>query len=391
MNVNDRRIPPPKKWPFYVADVFLLGFALWLLRHYPHPLPPWAAILMSVCVITAAFFALIPHRMEYQTSVKLAEASDLVDTVRSIQKLEGLAEHVQSATGQWQGVQEHANRAVNSAREIADRITAEARSFAEFMQKANDTEKSALRLEVEKLRRGESQWLQVLVHLLDHVYALHQAAVRSGQPNLQAQLGQFQDACRDIVRRVGLTPFEAEANEQFDPEKHQIPDGQPAAAAEARVAQTLATGYTFQGQLLRRSLVAVHNNDSELDSSSYDSSSFTEPQPVQLTDTVDVSGAADSQLDTTSQSETEIEMLAATDEPATSYDDSTVTAELDSNGNGLPDDTADEAAGEPGLGPEFVVVGEGSSLGPSAPSKSHPAPFRLESEVLPSDEETRRS
>ena len=45
------------------------------------------------------------------------------------------------------------------ARHVADKMAAEAKAFAEFLQKANDTEKSHLRLEVEKFRRGESQWL----------------------------------------------------------------------------------------------------------------------------------------------------------------------------------------------------------------------------------------
>jgi len=275
-------------------------------------------------------------------------------------------------------VQEHANRAVNSAREISDRITAEARSFAEFMQKANDTEKSALRLEVEKLRRSENQWLQILVHLLDHVYALYQAGVRSGQPNLQAQLGQFQDACRDIARRVGLTPFEAEANEPFDAEKHQVADGQPPAAPEALVAHTLATGYTFQGQLLRHSLVALHNPDAE---SAH--SSFVDTSP-------ESAAAPESLLGTDGNSEIETALMSADEESNSSFDEPANTDTADNSGNDvlLPDASANDE-----LGSEFVVMGEGPSSGPSAgptTPKSTPQPFRLESEVLPSDEENRR-
>ena len=63
-------------------------------------------------------------------------------------------------------------------------MTGEVRQFTEFMQKMNDSEKAALRLEVEKLRRGEGEWLQVLVRILDHVFALHAAAVRSGEPKV---------------------------------------------------------------------------------------------------------------------------------------------------------------------------------------------------------------
>jgi hypothetical protein len=59
------------------------------------------------------------------------------------------------------------------------------------MQKMNDSEKAALRLEVEKLRRGEVEWLQVLVRILDHVFVLHAAAMRSGQPKLAEQITNF--------------------------------------------------------------------------------------------------------------------------------------------------------------------------------------------------------
>ena len=41
-------------------------------------------------------------------------------------------------------------------------MTAEARAFQQFLDKANDTERNHLRLEVEKLRRAEGDWLQVL-------------------------------------------------------------------------------------------------------------------------------------------------------------------------------------------------------------------------------------
>ena len=64
-----------------------------------------------------------------------------------------------------------------------------------------DVDLRKVRLEVEKLRRAEGEWLQVLVRVLDHVYALHLGALRSGQPNLIEQLSNFQNACRDAARR----------------------------------------------------------------------------------------------------------------------------------------------------------------------------------------------
>jgi molecular chaperone GrpE (heat shock protein) len=255
--MNERRLPSMTKWPYYVADVVLAVLAIWIVKHYPHPLPFWPATLMVGCVVVAAALGIWPHRMEYQTAVQFAEADGLADAIKEVRNVQAVAEQIRLATGQWQGVQEHSAKTVAAAKEVSERITAEAQAFAEFMQKANDSEKASLRLEVEKLRRSESQWLQVLVLLLDHVFALHQAGSRSGQPNLEAQLGRFQEACRDVVRRVGLSPFEAGSDEPFDTGKHQVPEGQPQPEPGARIAQTLAAGYTFQGQLIRRSLVAL--------------------------------------------------------------------------------------------------------------------------------------
>lgn len=261
--MTERRLPSMAKWPYYVADVVLVGLAVWIVNHYPHPLPLWPATLMVGCVVAAAVLGVWPHRMEYQTAVQFAEADGLANAIKEFRNVQAVADQIRLATGQWQGVQEHSAKTVAAAKEVSERITAEAQAFAEFMQKANDSEKATLRLEVEKLRRGEGQWLQVLVHLLDHVFALHQAGARSGQPNLEAQLGRFQEACRDVVRRVGLTPFEASPDEPFDTEKHQVSEGQPQPEPEALIAQTLAAGYTFQGQLVRRSLVALRQPQME--------------------------------------------------------------------------------------------------------------------------------
>ena len=48
-------------------------------------------------------------------------------------------------------------------------MTGEVQALTEFMKRANDSERATLRLEVEKLRRWESEWLQVAVQMLDHV------------------------------------------------------------------------------------------------------------------------------------------------------------------------------------------------------------------------------
>jgi molecular chaperone GrpE (heat shock protein) len=266
--MNERRIPSIAKWPFYAADLLLVGLAIWIVSHYPHPLSAWPVSLVVISVAGAALLGIWPHRAEYHTAVQFAEADGLTDAVKEIRGLQAVGEQIRLATAQWQSTQEISAKTVTTAREISDRIAAEAHAFTEFMQKANDSEKATLRLEVEKFRRGETQWVQVLVHLLDHVFALYQAGARSNQPNLEAQLGRFQEACRDVARRVGLAPFEATPDETFDAARHQLSDGQQPPPSDARIAQTLAAGYMFQGQLVRRSIVALRDGGNTDDAGS---------------------------------------------------------------------------------------------------------------------------
>ncbi len=253
--MSERTAPKLTKWPFFVGDLLLVGLAGWIVQHYPHPLPAWPLFFLVVCVASGAWIAVTPFLTQFQAEMKFAEAESLTTAVKQINTLHNLIDQINYATAQWQVVQEHSGRTVNEAKGIAEKMAAEAKAFAEFMQKANDTEKAHLRVEVGKLRRGEGEWLQILVHLLDHVYALHQAGLRSGQAPLVEQLSNFQNACREAVRRVGLIPFEAEPDELFNAQSHQLPDPEAAVPDGARVGGTLAAGYTFQGQVIRRALV----------------------------------------------------------------------------------------------------------------------------------------
>jgi hypothetical protein len=250
-------VPRIPKWPFLTGDVLLLGVAGWMVMHSPPPLSMGPLLCVMGSVALGAWLAVIPFLKQYQAEVTVAEAAALTSAVEQINNVRTLANQISFATAQWQVVQEHAGRTVEEARKMGEKMTQEARAFGEFMAKANDREKGHLRLEVEKLRRGQEEWLQVLVGLLDHVYALYRAGLSSGQPNLINQLGNYQLACRDMVRRVGLVPFEAQPDEAFRAEDHQLADAEAPVPEGARVTQTLATGYTFQGQRIRRAVVVA--------------------------------------------------------------------------------------------------------------------------------------
>ena len=258
--MRDQNEPRLAKWPFYLGDVLLLG-AAWAIYAQSHlPMGHWEAVLAVLCIAAGALFAVAPHLFEYRALTRLSEAEALEKAVAQIQAVESVASLISGATDRWHSVHERAEQTAEISRKIAERMGAEVKAFTDFMERADNAEKANLRLEVEKLRRDEADWVQVLVRMLDHVYALHQGALRSGQQNLIEQLGRFQHACCDIARRVGLTPFGAKPSEPLDRERHQVLDGNGDPPADAVVSETVATGYTFQGQLVRPALVRLQHN-----------------------------------------------------------------------------------------------------------------------------------
>lgn len=252
-NTTDLKVP---KWPFFLGDGFMLGLAYFVFAQGQGSLQQWEITALVICVGLGALLGVVPFYLEYRATLKLIEVSAVGTALEKIQQLETIAAQISGATNHWQYAQEQADKTATLAREMSERMAGEVRDFTEFMQKINEGEKSTLRLEVEKMRRAENDWLNVAVHILDHIYALFHAAERSGQQHLIAQLHQFQNACRDAARRVGLVPFVPEPAESFNPERHQWADGKIPPEG-ARVAEALAAGFTFQGRLLRPALVRV--------------------------------------------------------------------------------------------------------------------------------------
>jgi len=256
-DVSEWSVP---KWPFQLGNALLLIVAGVVIQKTPSPIGHLPLLLATGSVALGALIGILPFVLEYRASAKLVELNGLTTVAEQLANLQHYAEQVAAATDQWARIQEStqagAAQTTAGAKEIADRMTNEVRSFNEFQAKLNDHEKQMLRLEVEKLRRIEGDWLQVLARILDNIYVLYTVAVRSGQPELIAQIGQFQNACRDATRRVGLATFTGEANEAFDAERHRAhgvenpPDG-------ALIAETVALGIQFQGRLIRPALVRL--------------------------------------------------------------------------------------------------------------------------------------
>lgn len=259
--------PALAKWPFIVGDILLLAVAWWIVNRSPDPFSFWPLLFLTGCVAGGAWITVYPYLAEYRAAVKLAESEGLHEAVAKINQLQHVADRIGQATGQWQDIQNQAMQTTSAARGVTEQMAGEAKAFGEFMQRANDSEKAHLRLEVEKLRRSENEWVQTLVMLMDHVYGIFAAAVRSGKQQLIDQLAQYQRACREVVRRVGLVPIEAKRGEPYQESNHQLADPEAAMPEEPVVELTLATGYTYQGQVIRKPLVSIqipaaHTEDS---------------------------------------------------------------------------------------------------------------------------------
>ena len=256
-NISDWKVP---KWPFLAFGLALFVVAAVLACRPAHAITQMEIIIATASVALGALLGCLPFILEYWAVKKLVEINAVTTVAEHLSDLKKYSAQIASATDQWARVQEttkgDSEKIVAAAKEITERMVTEIREFNEFQVKLNDTEKGALRLEVEKLRRAEGEWLQVVVRILDHVFALHNAAARSGQPELAENVGQFQNACRDAARRVGLTPFHAAPEEKFDAQKHRA-HGVENSPADGVVAEMLAPGLTFQGRLIRPVLVRL--------------------------------------------------------------------------------------------------------------------------------------
>lgn len=217
------------------------------------------ALCLAVAAV-AAWISIVPWLKEHDAAVKLTDSSNLKSSLEQIKGVDKVADLIRQSNAQWQGVQDASARTVASASEITEKMKVEADEFMKFIANAHDQERSGLRLEVEKLRRMEADWIKVAVQMLDHIFALSRAAERSGQQQLIKQLHQFQNACRDVARRMGLAPFVPIAGELFDERAHQLPNPQMTARNSDKIQDVLASGFTYQGQLLRRALVVLENS-----------------------------------------------------------------------------------------------------------------------------------
>jgi molecular chaperone GrpE (heat shock protein) len=249
--------PRQTKWPFFLADAVLLALAVAIIFLSAQPLGFWPLAFVFLSVSAACLFGIAPFLHDHRAALAMSQSESLASGLGQLKNLDQIKNQIAGATSHWEQAVEHSKQTVKSAAELSAQMKVETEEFCRFLEKSNEVEKQHLRLEVEKLRRAEGEWLQVMVRIFDHIYALYGAACRSGQEKLIGEIGGFQQACRDIARRLGLTPLLAEPGTPFNPEHHQLADPDESPPEQACVRETLATGFSFQGQLLRKPVVRV--------------------------------------------------------------------------------------------------------------------------------------
>ena len=247
--------PRLSKLPFILGDLLLVAGAGWV-AWYGDSLGPWQYAAMIGALALGAWLGAWPFVLEFRAASQIAETAELTSVTEKIRDLDQVSASLAKATSEWLHLQQTATQTVTSAEHIAEQMTAEARNFGEILSRQNDMEKNHLRLEVDKLRRAEGDWLGVTVRILDHVHALHGAAVRSGQRNVIEQLAHFQNACRYTARRIGLVPVLPEPGIPFDAAAHQLLDGSKPAEGTV-IDHIVAPGFTFQGKIIRLPVVAL--------------------------------------------------------------------------------------------------------------------------------------
>ena len=294
----DNKAPSLTKWPFVVQNVMLVGLTLWILNKFLPPQNNWDKALVGLCLLVGAWAAWLHCKawlQEYETKARLQENDQLTSAVAQIAHLTEVGKLVADATSRWQAAQEASAATVESGRAVSQQMGREVVEFQQFLQQSQHTQIDHLNLEIEKLRRGEREWLQTIALILDHTHALHQAALRSGQPQVSAQLNAFQAACQDALRRVGVGVYVPEVGIKFDERTLAVMDGSPQPEPGFIIQGVAAPGISFQGQLLRKALVVL--GPSQIPEPAVEaatSSSFHTFEPAQPSTMMNVATVTDS-------------------------------------------------------------------------------------------------
>lgn len=247
------------KAPFVVTDLVLILTAIGILTFTQHPLSGSAVWTITLLVFSGAWIAVTPWIMEQRSKTKLVELEGLKGVEESIQKMNSFSDGVNSALLSLSNVQEIAQASAQRATEAEEKIAQYGLDFEERFSKAANYEKSALQLEIDKLKRIEKDWVSSASGMLDHILALASAGIHSGKPEIAEQMKRFRAACLDIASHAGIQPYMPAPTDLYDPEKHAVPPNAPTPAEAAKIARVLAPGFLYQGVLIRKAMILTED------------------------------------------------------------------------------------------------------------------------------------
>lgn len=247
------------KAPFVVTDLVLILTAVGILTFTQHPLSGSAIWTITLLVASGAWIAVTPWIMEQRSKTRLAELDGLKGVEESIQKMNSFSDGVNSALLSLSNVQEIAQASAKRAAEAEEKIAQYGQDFEERFTKAANYEKSALQLEIDKLKRIEKDWVSSASGMLDHILALASAGIHSGKPEIAEQMKRFRAACLEIASHAGIQPYMPAPTELYNPEKHAVPPNAPEPATEAKIARVLAPGFLYLGTLVRKAMILTED------------------------------------------------------------------------------------------------------------------------------------
>ena len=85
--MSQRTGPRLAKWPFFVADVVLLGAAAWIVFKGGQQLSPWALVSITACTAIGAWVCVTPFLKQHQADLQFAEADKLAKLAGKSDKL----------------------------------------------------------------------------------------------------------------------------------------------------------------------------------------------------------------------------------------------------------------------------------------------------------------
>lgn len=210
-------------------------------------------VLLAVCF--GAALAVLPFLRNQSAWLKTEELGVKSESARAFDNLNGALQRLDEAIGQSQAAEGASREIQKQLEQLSGQIICEGKAFAKTFEQSQQTELGHLRLEVEKRKKSESDWIHLLVFFLDHTFALHQAAIQAGREDVTSQLAQFQSTCREAARKVGLVVLDSEAGVPFDPNLHLEAHEGRRQNPGSQVIRIQAPGYRYQGQLIRPVIV----------------------------------------------------------------------------------------------------------------------------------------